>query len=236
MKDIVTYENVMDCKKCNNSGWVITRRDKNGDFGGGRCDCHSQRMAFIAIEKSGLKESFAIYRFNNFECRENFQTDMYNTCQKFLNQDKEGKKEFLFLGGQKGSGKTHVGTATCRALIGRGKKLFYVTHLSLMNEFKANINSEEYTDVLSKYSDVDVLYIDDFMKFEPTKSDIAHSFELINRRTVSGKTTIITSERMLDEIIEIDSALGGRIKQRCGMFVISIARKPGRDWRLKDVG
>lgn len=241
----VTYENVMDCKKCNNSGLIITRRWENEDgyHGGGECECHAQRMALITMDRAGLKSSYAKFRFDNFERKEPFQMEMYNTCHKFLSQEEDGnERKCLYISGQPGVGKTHAGTATCRNLIGRGMTLRYMTHMMLLNEFKTNVNSEEYTDVLSKYADVDVLYIDDFFKpvkngdgsiKAPTGPDIKHTFELVNRRMVAERLTVITSERSLEEIIDIDEALGGRIKEMSGMFAINIGHKPGRDWRLK---
>jgi hypothetical protein len=72
-----------------------------------------------------------------------------------------------------------------------------------MNDLKAKVNDEQYEEALFKYGAADVLYIDDFMKQEPTKADKDNSFELINLRVVKNKRTIITSERALDEIKQV---------------------------------
>lgn len=191
-----------------------------------------QRITKTLMEMSGLEEDVLNFRFDNYECNQRFNQVMFDTCQKFIAQE---AAKFLFISGQPGTGKTHLGTATCNHYISLGVSTIYTTYKLLMNDLKANYNDEEYSVALRKYTGVRVLYIDDFMKEEPTKSDLSHSFELINLRYLQKKITIITSERSLDEIIEKDEALGGRIKQRCGEFAINIARKPGRDWRLKDV-
>lgn len=227
----INYTNVVQCDKCNNSGLLMWRDKETGEVMGKQCDCHNQRLTLLNLEKSGLKNSVQQFTFERFTRDQPFQKAMYEMCQKFTHQDKQ---KFLYISGQPGCGKTHIGTATCRVYIYRHLPTLYVTYLTLMNDMKAKVNEDDYNAVLQRYASIDVLYIDDFMKHDPSKADIAHSFELINLRVVADRITIITSERSLEDITEIDEALGGRIKQRCGEFVMNIARAPGRDWRLRE--
>lgn len=204
-----------------------------------------EQRSRLRLEKSGFydKETDECvidkYRFDNFNRIEGFQHDMYDMCQRFIKQG-----GWLYMSGQNGAGKTHLGTAVCGHFLKAGRSTRYVIFKTLMVELKANVNDdEEYARLLNEYGRADVLYIDDFMKpvrdpetqraKQPSAADIDHSFTLLNMRYVRNGTTIITSEKSLNEIMGLDEALGSRIKQRCGEFVMNIARKEGRNWRLR---
>jgi DNA replication protein DnaC len=192
----------------------------------------------IALKKSGLEDCINEYRFDNFKTDMDYRKQMYELSQKYVNQDKQ---RFLYLSGQPGCGKTHLGTAICGYHVDRGESMMYVIHSSMLNDLKANLNDDEYAEILRKYGGTSRVYLDDFFKptkdergntRPPTASDIARTFEVINLRAVKNLTTVITSERSLEDIIQLDEALGSRIKQRCGEFAMEISRKEGRNYRL----
>ncbi len=196
---------------------------------------HEIARSRLRIEKSGLADSLDAMTFDTFEAKEPWQKVMLDKCRRFIAQN---KYRWLYISGQPGCGKTHLGTAVCGHYLKAGKPTRYMTFLQLMNALKANVNDESgYQSVLREYGYPAVLYIDDFMKFwpRPTDPDVKHTFELLNMRLVRGGITIITSERSLLEICDIDEALGSRIKQRCGEFAIDIARKAGRNYRMRDI-
>lgn len=243
MEEQITYQNVYHCEKCGDTGLVDVEVDGRAmmDY----CKCHAIRKSLIALKKSGLQDSIKKCRFENFETDEPFRKEMKDLCERFLGQ-KESR--FLYLGGQPGCGKTHIATALCGSYITRGARTIYTTHQILLQEMKTFALDEEYSAVLHKYADVTVLYIDDFFKpitetdrrsgqkvrIPPTAADIKHTFELINMRLVNNKITILTSELFIDEIIDIDEALGSRIKQKCGAeYAMNIAYAKGRNWRTR---
>jgi DNA replication protein DnaC len=195
-----------------------------------------------ALEKSGLKDAIKECTFATFEINHDWQRPMIELCRKFIAQD---EFKFLYLSGQPGCGKTHLGTAVCGHFINAGRSTVYGIHSAMLIKLKAHVNDDCYEDVQQKYTSPYALYIDDFFKpaeeerngkktkLPPTGADIRHTFDFINMRVVQRKVTIITSEWSLDEIIRIDEALGSRIKQKAGKFVLDIERKEGRNWRLK---
>lgn len=191
------------------------------------------------LEKSGLKDDVERCRFDNFETTQDWQRKMFDMCQAFIKQD---ESKFLYLSGQPGCGKTHLGTAVCGHFISMGYSTVYAIHAAMLKDLKAHVNEDDYDETQAHYIYPKVLYLDDFMKpakdrdgklLPPTGPDITHSFEAINLRMIQRKITIITSERSLEEIIQIDEALGSRIKQMCGEYTLNITRKDGRNWRLK---
>ncbi len=225
----LTFANAVHCDKCNNSGFEMVEQDGRKMLA--KCVCDAKRHLLIELSKYGAADAISRFRFDNFEAVEDFQKGMLQLCRDFIAQE---ENPFLYISGQTGTGKTHLGTAVCGHFIAGGKNTLYNTFKQLMGEMKSAVNDDEaYRDVLNRYGNASVLYIDDFMKFPPTEADIKHAFELINRRVLKRGTTVFTSEKPLEEIIKIDEALGGRIKQLCGRFCLCIDKKEGRNWRLK---
>ena len=48
--------------------------------------------------------------------------------------------------------------------------------------------------------------------------------------------TILSTEWTLDQIVRMDEALGGRIRERCGSYIVQIEKKDGRNYRLRKRG
>jgi DNA replication protein DnaC len=229
----IEYEKITHCELCNDSGLQLTK--VNGTVQCVTCSCHNKRLSLIALYKSGFYDEetgesvIDAMRFNNFKCDRDYRREMHDLCQRFIAQS---ESRFLYLSGQTGCGKTHLGTAVCGYFIDKGADTIYTTYKMLMIEMKSKVNDDEaYGETLRRFGSASVLYIDDFMKFQPSKADVDHTFELINLRVVGGRTTILTSERSLDEIIGIDEALGSRIKQKCGRYSLNITRKSDRNYR-----
>ena len=109
---------------------------------------------------------------------------------------------------------------------------------------KMMVNDEAYEPALDDFRKVEVLYIDDFFKITkdgygketlPTSADIRLAYEIINYRYQHSELiTIISSERFINEIEEIDSAVGSRIYEMSKGNVLNIAREKNRNYRLKD--
>jgi DNA replication protein DnaC len=200
-----------------------------------------EQASRLRLERSGLADSLEAMRFDSFSADEVWQKKLLEKCKAFLGQ---GEDKWLFISGQPGCGKTHLGTAVCGELLAKGKPTRYMTHRELINLLIASQNDEDYYDIVREYGTVEVLYLDDFFKpvkndrgevTRPTAAEIKHTFEVLNMRLVRNAITIITSERSLMEICDIDEALGSRIKQRCGKYAMDILRKPGRNYRMRDI-
>lgn len=206
----------------------------------------AERRSLLRLKNSGfgntveeVKAFLDSNSFERFKAVEPWQKEMLGMCRRFIAQE---TRRFMYLSGQPGGGKTHLGTAVSAHYISAGKSTRYAIHGLLMTELKGNVNDdEEYWRLLNEYGGCDVLYLDDFMKpikdaegriKPPTVADIDHSFKLINMRYARNSVTVITSERSLDEIIELDEALGSRIKQRCGDFTKHITPTLGRNYRM----
>lgn len=69
--------------------------------------------------------------------------------------------------------------------------------------------------------------------YKGTDKDINLAFELINHRYLdSTKSTIISSERTMEELMSIDEALGGRIYEKSRGYCL---QAPKLNRRIYDV-
>lgn len=229
------------CERCRNKGYVMETRDRgNNNYENVLvpCPCETTVMVHRNLAKSGIAGVSARCRFDNFKATEDWQKSVYSTAFEYAS---EVEPKWFFFGGQSGAGKTHLCTAICSRLIERGCELRYMLWREDIRKIKCAIN-DEYCPI-EEFKQVEVLYIDDMFKIgaveaqtsqRPTQADINIAFEIINHRALSGKRTIISSECFLDEIIEIDEALGGRIKELCGeKYCLNIQRDKSKNFRLK---
>ena len=92
-------------------------------------------------------------------------------------------------------------------------------------------DSEEYSRQIKPFKSVQVLYIDDFLKGKVTEADINIAFEILNYRYHNqSMRTIISSERSIEEVLDIDEAVGSRIYERSRGYYITA---PAENWRLR---
>lgn len=146
------------------------------------------------------------------------------------------RKDRIFITGN--SGKTHICTSICINYLNEKYSVAYKSYSNVIQKLKANANDGNYYDmILARMQNVDVLYLDDLFKTgkgeEPTAADIRHIFNLINYRYIKDKITIFSSERSINDLLDIDEGLGSRIKQKAGEYCITIKQGKGRNWRLK---
>lgn len=222
-----------DCPKCKNKGYIAGV--KGLYMVTVPCECMKIRANMARLERSGLKDSVAEYTFKNYKADKPWQKGILERAVEFA----KDPKGWFYIGGQVGSGKTHICTAIASHLIKKGREVLYMRWTDDTVKLKAvKNNDEEYGAMIEKFKRTDVLYIDDFFKTEkgkqPTTADVNIAFEMLNYRYNNRDLiTIISSERTLGELLDIDEATGSRIKQRCGNNHISVERKPENNYRLR---
>ena len=119
----------------------------------------AEEASRLRLERSGLADSLETMRFDTFNATEDWQKKMLEKCKAFLGQ---GEDKWLFISGQPGCGKTHLGTAVCGELLAKGKPTRYMTHRELINLLIASQNDEDYYGIVREYGTVEVLYLDIF--------------------------------------------------------------------------
>lgn len=224
-----------NCDNCKNKGF-IARLDENGYEVHRHCKCQKVRNTLRRARKSGLGDILKDCKFEKFNTTEGWQVDLKNKAEAFCKDD---AARLFFVGGQPGCGKTHICTAIARHYITHEVDVKYMLWCEDSKKIKAVANDISYQDYLSELKNIDVLYIDDFLKTQqgeqPTSADIKLAFEIINHRVMKPELiTIISSEKTLTDILTYDEATMSRIYQYSGQYKTNIPKDSKKNYRLRD--
>lgn len=224
-----------NCEICKNKGYILRLDEKINEYAVD-CKCRIIRRVLRRAKQSGLGDVLSELTFDKFNTSEDWQKSVKDTAQRFCKDD---NAKWFFIGGQVGCGKSHICTAIASHYIKSGYDVKYMLWVDDSKNLKALTNDKEYSKEIGVYKNVDVLYIDDFLytmhKGEaPTKGDINLAMEIINHRLLDkSKITIISSEKMLDDLIDYSESIMSRIYQEAGEYKISIAPDRAKNYRLK---
>lgn len=222
-----------NCELCLNRGFFMVANE-NGTNSTVECKCMKTRKSLKILKKSGLEDLVKESTFKKFETDVEWREEAKKLAQAYaVNSD--GK--WFVASGEPGSGKTHLCVAICREYMLRGVETRYVLWRSLIKKLKASMNTDKYESILDELRMVDILYIDDFLKVGrnhvPSESDIGIAFEIINDRyNKKNSITLISTERSIEEIMYLDTALGSRIYERSRGFYLRNEGKE-KDYRIK---
>lgn len=228
-----------DCPICKNRGRIyeVEREPDGSPHRVFRvCKCEETRRTIRRMQESGLKNIISDSLLQNFETPEPWQQTIKAAAIKYA----KAPEGWFFLGGQSGCGKTHLCTGISREELLRGRRVVYMMWRDHAPRLKAAVNEPDYASLVDPYKKAEVLYIDDLFKTGqtagkalPSAGDINLAYEIINYRYVSKLPTIISSEFLLQELVDIDEALAGRIAQMAGTNAFSINLDRGKNYRLK---
>lgn len=219
-----------NCEYCHNKGHLAILVDE--EMCTQECPkCANIRKSIRFFTRSGL----AGCTFESFRIEHEWQKSLLQAVQNYL-ANVNGK--WLFIGGQSGSGKTHLCSAVLHEFIFKDRKealLFEWAEKS--KKMKQLINDPKYDTEFNKYKSIPILYIDDLFKVKrgetATAADINLAFELLDYRYRNNLITIISSEFSIDDIITIDEATGSRIKHKAQEYALHIGKDRNKNYRLK---
>ncbi len=223
-----------NCDKCRNKGYYF-KLDENFNEWQVPCKCVEIRKTLRYARNSGLGDILSDFTFEKYEDTEAWQKTIKSAAQAFCADD---EAKWFYIGGQVGCGKTFICTAISAHYIKAGHELKYMLWIEEAKKLKALANDVSYQDEIAIYKDIPVLYIDDFLKTksgeQPTPADINLAFEIINHRLIDrNKTTIISSEKTLDELLNYDEATMSRIYEKTGCYKFNIGKDIKKNYRLK---
>lgn len=203
-------DNKYKCKKCKDVTFILTER------GAVPCSCKELREAERILSKSGISKEFANKTFDNFDYSRNVQVlNAYNMARQYVNnfQDiKDSRPNSIIFMGSVGGGKSHLSFAIANALMKKGVGVIYMGYRESIMKIKQNVmNMDEYEKIMNRYKKCKVLLIDDLFKGNITLSDINIIFEIVNYRYFNNLPMIISTEKCIKDLLEIDEAIGSRI-------------------------
>jgi len=222
----------LDCPLCLNRGYSIVVNSQ-GNRVAKDCSCMKQRRTLKYLEKSGLAKVLNIYTFDTWQVKEQWQLHFLTVAKDFA----ERPKGWFCVTGRPGTGKTHLCTAICGELLQKGMEVRYLLWRDYSTQAKAVVNDQDaYLELMEPYKRVKVLYLDDLFKTgkgqEPTTADCNLAFELLNARYADpDKLTIISSERTMGNLLDIDEAIGSRIYERSKDHYVDTSGR--KNWRME---
>lgn len=223
----------IDCPLCHNKGFIITDDDNEVTTTHHECTCMKKRKAFKLAKESGLDELLK-HRIKNYKVTNEWQKAIRNLAIEYI-QNNPFKNWFCLLG-QSGAGKTHICSSICNALIDNGKAVLYMQWNDFVSSYKDKFGKEQESsrELLKTYQNIEVLYIDDLFKGSSNTYDVKNiAFDLINYRYNNDLVTIISCESDFEELNNIDSAIAGRIKEKCSSFLAIIPKDIKNNYRIK---
>ena len=197
------------------------------------CECMQQRRNLWRLHRSGLEDAIERCTFATWKTPDRWQVQAKNLAEKYVAE----RKGWFVAAGHVGSGKTHLCTAICAELLNAGVDTLYMLWRDVATQAKAVVTDDEaYAKIVSPLKKVRALYIDDFFKMgkgqQPTVGDVNLAFEVINSRyNDRSKLTIISTERTMEDLLDIDEAVGSRIYERSKGYLLDFTGKP--NWRLR---
>lgn len=187
---------------------------EDGSFG--PCECRQLRIAEDKLKASGVSEEFRNMRFENFNYESSLETmEAYATAKSYsksFGEIRVARQNSIILMGQVGSGKTHLAMAISNTLLDNSVGVIYMPYRSIITKIKQSITDEEnYQREINKYKEAQVLFIDDLFKGRITEADINVMFEIVDYRYFKKLPVVVTTEKTIDDLLEIDEAIGSRL-------------------------
>lgn len=188
-----------------------------------------KRESILRIERSGLVEVLKDYTLEKYKTPQAWQREAKKMAEQFI-ADPRG---WFCAMGAVGSGKTHLCTAIAGKLLEQGMAVKYMLWRDEAVKIKACVTDDKEYDRLTRpLKTIKCLYIDDFFKGNITAADINLAFEILNSRYNDRKLiTIISSEKTIEDLLNIDEAIGSRIYERSKGYYVRVTGD--KNWRLK---
>ena len=209
------------CPYCNDSGWkIVTKND-------GRevckpCECLKRKKAINALNDSGIAEAFQDRTLDNYIPKNEVQAGALSRSKRFV--EIFGKYDNMHMNfmlmGQNGAGKTHLSVGIANALIKKNVLVRYVTFHDLLTAFSNAKKEKDLHKVINQYKDADLLVIDDIFRTtirewngqkNPLMSHIDSMFQIIDYRYFKKKGIVVTCEKTVEELSNMDRAITGRL-------------------------
>lgn len=224
------------CTKCRDEEVILIRREDGIEYGVD-CECKKDRVAERLMKSSRITQEFQSKRFNNFvqEGRPYQVIEALKAACNYVKDldDHNIPKGSIALLGRPGCGKTHLLMAVSNYLLAKGTQVLYFPFVEGFNEIKSNLDTLESR--IIQLQQADVLYIDDLFKGRKEITDfvIEQVFAIINYRYIEKKPILISSERTIGALCEIDEGIGSRINEMCRDYRVALIGGIELNYRLQ---
>jgi DNA replication protein DnaC len=183
------------CPICGGTGWQTVERGKEREAV--RCECRVRDRGGRLLAAAHIPARYQHCELSNFNTegeREPLQEALRVSTQFIENYPVE-KKGLLFLG-RPGVGKTHLGIAILKSLVGKGIPCRFVDYRELLKEVQHSYNQAVQTtelELLRPVLETEVVLLDELGAIRTSQwvwDTVAH---ILNNRYSENRTTLITT-------------------------------------------
>lgn len=227
------YKKDYKCDKCKDTLYIVIKDDK-GITTAKKCECYNRVVNDEKLAITPLANKKDEYTFEKYRTTEEWQKNILQSAKAYVKEP----NGWFYIGGQVGAGKTHICTAVVRNIAYLKNLSFeYILFNQKMTELKQwkfdDAKKEKYQDTINRLIEVDILFIDDLFKIQPTNADLDILFDIVNGRYLNNKICVISSEKFTTDIYNIDNAIGSRIIEKSSC-VLEISYDESKNYRLKN--
>lgn len=227
-------EDGIQCILCKNKGFIQVIEGRYQPYR--PCECMARRDAHKKAKQSGLGK-YLNKTLDDYITDEEWRGRCKRVAEAFIERHAHDDVWFMACG-QNGSGKTLLGSIISNTLLTKkGLSVMYVVWTDFIGEIKRDMMGEKANEVsvrMKEAKNAEVLFLDEVFK-EYNSTDKRYLMEIINYRYTNDLKTIITSEKLLNELLDIDEATFGRAVEKCEGFMINIPKDRKKDWRLRSI-
>jgi DNA replication protein DnaC len=192
-----------NCNKCKDTGFI----------GNTKCVCYKQKLVKLYYKNSELETAIKSNNFNNFDLnlfsshklgeekfspRKNMENNLEYILKDYIPNFESISTNLLFFGNP-GSGKTYLSYCISKAILDKGYLVIYKTSDELIKNLK-DIRFNNDSNLESLLLECDLLIIDDLGAEYLNEFTITELFNLINKRILSSKKMLISTNLTLPGI------------------------------------
>lgn len=222
----------IQCILCRNKGWIQVIEDGYEPMR--KCSCMARRDSFRNAKNSGLGE-YLTKTIDDYIADDEWQRKCKRMAESYMERHSRDNHWFIACG-QSGSGKTLLGAIIAnQLLVKKDRAVMYVIWTDFISKVKRDMMGDKTNDVsaaMDKVKNADVLFLDEALK-KYNDTDLRYLIEIINYRYSNDKKTILTSEKPITELLDIDEATFSRAVEKCEGYMINIPKDRKKNYRLK---
>jgi DNA replication protein DnaC len=221
------------CEKCSDTGYIDGVKS---------CSCLRELIIKGRIEASAMgklleKQSFDNFDLGRYSYDEKIQEKMKANLllAKAYVRDFGKKAENLLLIGSTGTGKTHISSSIANELIHRGYDVIYDSAQNIISDFetdKFRSGYGAYESKSEKYSECDLLIIDDLGTEFTNQFTVSCLYNLLNTRQNKGLATVISTNLSYPQLQDKyeDRIFSRIVGSGCRILIFE-----GRDHRINNM-
>lgn len=195
-----------------------------------------QKRIDMGFQNSKMPNRWKVRTFERFDVTaENEKA--FQTARAYADGFTETEGNGLLLMGPVGTGKTHLAAAIAIQLLEREYSVVFGTFNSLLSQIRYSYTGEDKDgeqELFRKYTQCDLLVIDDFGKERVSEWVQQMAFEIINTRYENDKALVITTNMTLAQVGEKYRENGDALVDRL-LEICKGIKLEGESWRVKAI-